>query len=266
MSPPCLRPALEPSPLLTDRQQPHSMFMYVFYSEEEAEAEIHHRRSSISGPDRTFRRAARALRVLITACSFAFAVLLVSAIILHRFPWVAQSWANVLGVAVAVFACVQWVPQVVTTYHLGHLGSLSPVSVCLMTPVSLFLLSSLHTCSSFLDQYTWIFGINMMIRVGFAGWSAWIVYVLVGSMQVILIILAISFTIRDRKLAKQGKQHCATPAHLEGWNSFTRSQAGSMVSHVPSHQAPNERSPLIHQHSHESDSPYRETPQPDEDK
>jgi hypothetical protein len=121
---------------LADEHQIDSMFMYVYYSEEEAEAEIHHRRPSISGPDRTFRRAARALRVLITACSFAFAVLLVSAIILHRFPWVAQSWANILGVAVAIFACVQWVPQVRTTYHLGHLGSLSPVSVCLMTPVS----------------------------------------------------------------------------------------------------------------------------------
>jgi hypothetical protein len=117
------------------------MFMYVYYSEEEADAEIHGRRASISGPDRTFRRAARALRVLIIACSFAFAVLLVSAIILHRFPWVAQSWADLLGVAVAIFACIQWVPQVRTTYHLGHLGSLSPLSVCLMAPVSLLLLS-----------------------------------------------------------------------------------------------------------------------------
>ena len=114
------------------------MLMYVYYSEEEAEAEIHGRRSSLSGPDRTFRRAKRALRVLIIACGFAFAIMLVSAIILHRFPWVAQSWANILGVAVAIFACVQWIPQVGTTYHLGHLGSLSPISLCLMTPVSIW--------------------------------------------------------------------------------------------------------------------------------
>jgi hypothetical protein len=118
--------------------------MYVYYSEEEADAEIHRRRSSISGPDRTFRRAARALRVLIVACSFAFTVLLVSAVILHRFPWVAQSWADVLGVAVAIFACVQWVPQVRTTYHLGHLGSLSPVSLCLMAPVSVLVAGLLY--------------------------------------------------------------------------------------------------------------------------
>jgi hypothetical protein len=110
--------------------------MYVYYSEEEADAVIHGRRNSLSGHIRTFRRANRAWRVLLAACSFAFTIMLVSAIFLHRFPWIAQKWADVLGVAVAVFACVQWVPQVRTTYHLGHLGSLSPVSLCLMTPVS----------------------------------------------------------------------------------------------------------------------------------
>lgn len=112
-----------------------SLFMYVYYSEEEADAELHGRRPSISGADRTFRRAKRAIRVLIAACSFAMAVLVVSSIILHSFPWVAQTWANILGIAVACFACVQWIPQIRTTWHLGHLGSLSPVSLCLMAPV-----------------------------------------------------------------------------------------------------------------------------------
>ncbi|KAI1614737.1 hypothetical protein EDD36DRAFT_163498 [Exophiala viscosa] len=210
------------------------LFMYVYYSEEEADAELRGHRPSISGPDRTFRRAKRAWRVLITACSFAFAVLLVSAMILHRFPWVAQTWADILGVAVAAFACVQWVPQVRTTWHLGHLGSLSPVSLVLMAP------------------YTWIFGINMIIRVGLTGWSAWIVYVLVGTMQIILVGMAIGFTIRDRRLAKEGKQHCATPAQFEGWNTWTGDRRPSQVSFAPSGIAPDERSPLVHHHSHGS--------------
>jgi len=115
--------------------------MYVYYSEDEAEAELHGRRSSIGGPDRTFRRARRAWKVLIVACSFVFAVLIVSSVILHQFPWVSHTWADILGIAVAVFACVQWVPQVRTTWHLGHLGSLSPASLCLMAPVSLFRLT-----------------------------------------------------------------------------------------------------------------------------
>lgn len=114
------------------------LFMYVYYSEEEAEAEIHHRRASLSGPERTFRRAKKAYLVLLCACAFAFAVMLVSAVISHRFPWYSQAWADTLGVAVAVLACVQWVPQTLTTWHLGHLGSLSLASLCLSAPVRFF--------------------------------------------------------------------------------------------------------------------------------
>jgi hypothetical protein len=115
-----------------------------------------------------------------------------------------------------------------------------------------------HT-DPFWAQYTWIFGINMIMRVGVADWSAWIVYVLVGSMQIVLIIMAVCFTVRDRRLAKEGKQHCATPAHLEGWDSldFSRSRTGSVVSHVASNMAPDERSPLFQDRGHESTSPGR---------
>jgi hypothetical protein len=110
--------------------------MYVYYSEEEADAEIHGRRPSISGPGRTIRRARRAWIVLIVACAFALAVLLVSALILNRSPWLSQGWADILGIAVAIFACVQWIPQIYTTWHLGHLGSLSAIGLILQCPVS----------------------------------------------------------------------------------------------------------------------------------
>jgi uncharacterized membrane protein YuzA (DUF378 family) len=203
------------------------LFMYVYYSEEEAEAEMHHRRASISGPDRTFRRARRAWNILIAACGFAFGVLLVSAVILHRFPWYAQTWANILGIAVAVFACVQWVPQILTTWHLGHLGSLSLGYLCLSAP------------------YTWIFSINMMIRFGIKGWSAWIVYVLVGIMQLVLIATAIVFAVRDRKSAKEDKS--ADDSSFRGWSISSRARASSTVSHAPSSVDPHERSPLLQQ-------------------
>ena len=110
--------------------------MYVYYAEEEAEAEIHGRRNSIGGPDRTFRRAHRAIYVLIAATSFAMLIFLISATILHWFGRVGEAWANILGVAVAVFACIQWIPQVMTSWKLGHLGSLSLASLCLSAPVS----------------------------------------------------------------------------------------------------------------------------------
>ena len=87
------------------------LFMYVYFSEEEADAAVHGRRPSISRPDRTFRRARRAWIILLAACGFAFAILLVSAMILSRFPWISQTWADVLGLSVTVLAAVQWVPQ-----------------------------------------------------------------------------------------------------------------------------------------------------------
>ncbi|KAI6902384.1 hypothetical protein KC318_g7480 [Hortaea werneckii] len=216
------------------------LFMYVYYSEEEAEAQAAGRRSSFSGPERTFRRARRAYLILLVACAFAFAILLSSAIVLNRFPWLAQGWADILGIAVAVFACVQWVPQTWTTWHLGHLGSLSLPSLCLMAP------------------YTCIFGINMIIRLGLRGWSAWIVYVLVGTMQVLLAGMGISFAVRDRKKPKgerkpsvPAEDDCAaSPSFDSRWNLYaSRARAASSLSQgtrsTRSGVAPDERRPLL---------------------
>ncbi|KUI59782.1 hypothetical protein VP1G_06993 [Cytospora mali] len=196
------------------------LFMYVYYSEEEADAEIHHRRPSLSGPKRTFRRAKKAYLVLLCACAFAFAVMLISAIISHRFPWYSQAWADTLGIAVAVLACVQWVPQTLTTWHLGHLGSLSLASLCLSAP------------------YTWIFGINMIVRVGLAGWSAWVVYILVGTMQLILIAMGVSFKVTGETQPHEQRRPSIIAMHFDGWNASHRSVASSNI-------APDERRPLL---------------------
>ncbi|KAF2771457.1 hypothetical protein EJ03DRAFT_342214 [Teratosphaeria nubilosa] len=161
------------------------LFMYVYYSEQEAEAEIRGRRHSVSGPDETFQRARQGWIVLMIACGFALGILLVSALILHWFPSASQAWANLLGVCVAAFACVQWIPQVATTWRLGHLGSLSALGLCLQVP------------------YAWAFGISMLVRVGFAGWSAWVVYFIVGAMQLVIISFAIIFAIRDKHKPKE---------------------------------------------------------------
>lgn len=106
--------------------------MYVHYARDEFTASLHRQRDSLGGPERTFRRARRAWAVLLVVCAFACAVLLVSAVVPRRDR---QAWADLLGVAVAGLACVQWVPQAVTTWRLGHLGSLSLASVCISAPV-----------------------------------------------------------------------------------------------------------------------------------
>ncbi|EMC92223.1 hypothetical protein BAUCODRAFT_38240 [Baudoinia panamericana UAMH 10762] len=207
--------------------------LYVYFAKEEAVAEKIGRRSSIAGPERTNRRATRAWYVLITACSFALLILVISWTIRLRFPQYSQTWANVLGIAVAVFACLQWIPQVVTSFHLGHLGSLSVLSLLLTTP------------------YTLIFCISMMVRVGIAGWSAWIVYVLVGIMQLILIIMAAVFAIRDRRVGEDGKPfqtvlEASLPASFDGWAIRARGDRPSVAaSTVAPNEHPSERSPLL---------------------
>lgn len=199
------------------------LFLYVYYAEDEADAEIHHRRASISGPERTFRRARRAWHVLLAVCCFAFTILLISAIVVRRLPWVAQTWADMLGIGVALLACVQWVPQVLTTLHLQTLGSLSLVSLAISTP------------------YTWIFGISMVVRVGFQGWSVWIVYMLVGTMQLILIATGVTYMLRDRRrppvVERPVREEHFNP-YFGGWNSSSRSIQSSNI-------APDEQRPLL---------------------
>ena len=115
------------------------MFLYIYYAREEAEAERTGRRPSMASQMRTYRRARKAWFVLFFVFAWALFILLISAIIMHRFPWYAQNWADFLGVLVAALACTQWLPQVFTTWHLGHLGSLSVAMLALSTPVSIYM-------------------------------------------------------------------------------------------------------------------------------
>lgn len=118
--------------------------MYVYYAREEAVAELTGRRDSLGGPERTYRRASRAWLVVLAVLGFACAILAVCAVVVHRGrAREKQAWADLLGVAVAALACVQWVPQAATTWKLGHLGSLSLASICISAPVRVFLVSSL---------------------------------------------------------------------------------------------------------------------------
>lgn len=183
--------------------------MYFYYSEEEAAAESHLFYQPTGAVRQTFRRARQAERIFLVSNGFAVIILIVSVVILHRFPRVTQTWADILGVSLAVGACLQWLPQIVTTWRLGHLGSLSPASLCFLAP------------------YTWTFGISMIVRLGFKGWSAWIVYVLVGTMQIVLIGFAIVFSLRqdndkaNDEINEQDQKLVSPTSHTEMSESFT---------------------------------------------
>lgn len=109
------------------------------------------------------------------------------------------------------------------------------------------------------SQYTWIFGINMLIRTGLRGWSSWIVYIIVGLMQVGLIGMGIKFKLRDRE--QQQKQNLPEDGKptgildtfkIPGWNRSSQSVASSSM-------PPDERRPLLAGHTLSGDSNGRAT-------
>lgn len=92
-----------------------------------------------------------------------------------------STWANVLGIMAALLAAVQYIPQIWTTYHLKHVGSLSIPMMCIQTPGG------------------FVFAASLFARLGWAGWSSWGIFVLTASMQGILLYLAIYYEIQAHK-------------------------------------------------------------------
>ncbi|KAK3502541.1 hypothetical protein B0T13DRAFT_172829 [Neurospora crassa] len=93
-------------------------------------------------------------------------------------------WANVLGVMAALLAAVQYIPQIWTTYHLKHIGSLSIPMMCMQTPGG------------------FVFAGSLFARLGWAGWSSWGIFVLTATMQGLLLSMAIYYEIQARKESK----------------------------------------------------------------
>src|SRR4051812_7749920 len=78
----------------------------------------------------------------------------------------------------------------------------------------------------------------MILRVGMAGWSAWVVYILVGTMQFILIAMGVYFKLTGETEPHEVRRKSLIALHFEGWNGSERSIASSNV-------APDERRPLL---------------------
>jgi len=128
-------------------------------------------------------------------------------------------WANVLGVMAAILAGVQYLPQIWTTYHLKHVGSLSIPMMCMQTPGG------------------YVFAGSLFARLGWAGWSSWGIFVLTATMQGILLYMAIYYEIQathNRDMSRsllQGQPQ----SHLHA-NGFDDDTPGRYTSH-PEHYA-----------------------------
>ncbi|KAK3339173.1 hypothetical protein B0H65DRAFT_475619 [Neurospora tetraspora] len=126
-------------------------------------------------------------------------------------------WANVLGVMAALLAAVQYIPQIWTTYHLKHVGSLSIPMMCIQTPGG------------------FVFAGSLFARLGWAGWSSWGIFVLTATMQGLLLYMAIYYEIQARKELSKTPLGTQTPSHLYA-NGFDDDTPGRFTSH-PEHYA-----------------------------
>lgn len=111
--------------------------------------------------------------------------LLISVAILATAPNRSQALANVLGIMAGILAAIQYVPQIWTTWRLQHVGSLSIPMMCIQTPGG------------------FVFAGSLAARLGKEGWSTWAVYLVLGTLQGILLVMAICFELRDRRLKKE---------------------------------------------------------------
>ena len=130
------------------------------------------------------------------------------------------AWANALGVMAALLAGVQYIPQIWTTYHLKHVGSLSIPMMCIQTPGG------------------FVFAASLFARLGLAGWSSWGIFVLTATMQGILLYLAIYYEIQARNQLDASAAGALTHqahSHLHA-NGFDDDTPGRFTSH-PEHYA-----------------------------
>jgi uncharacterized protein with PQ loop repeat len=102
-------------------------------------------------------------------------------------------WANFLGVMAAVLAGIQYVPQIWTTYHLKHVGSLSIPMMCIQTPGGFLFAASLYA------------------RLGMAGWSTWAIYLLTATMQGSVLSMAIYYELTSRRSDSHVNRHAENP-------------------------------------------------------
>ncbi|KAI9748655.1 MAG: hypothetical protein M1835_001739 [Candelina submexicana] len=100
-------------------------------------------------------------------------------VILH--PSATQNYANILGIVATILSSIQYLPQLYTTFTLGSVESLSIPMMCIQTPGS------------------FIWAASLAARLGKEGWSAWGVYVVTGTLQGGLLVMGISFELRDRR-------------------------------------------------------------------
>jgi len=141
-----------------------------------------------------YRKAVLVVAITIIHLIITFIICVVT---LARFPRSLQSLANVLGILSAILACVQYLPQIQTTWRLQHIGSLSIPMMLIQTPGA------------------FVFAASLAARLGIAGWSTWSVYIVTGLLQGCLLVMGLKFERRDRREGANGVDHAGQRLHVD---------------------------------------------------
>lgn len=130
--------------------------------------------------------------VKVGKCCLAFIILgsLISAYVFKARQSSVGIVADLFGILGSVLAGLQYFPQIYTTLHLQHAGSLSIPMMCIQTP----------------GGFAW--SLSLASRNG-VKWSSWMPYFTAAFLQLILLIIAVYFELRNRRLAKQLTQEAA---------------------------------------------------------
>nr|OQO23139.1 hypothetical protein B0A51_10097 [Rachicladosporium sp. CCFEE 5018] len=99
-------------------------------------------------------------------------------------PHHTQAWANLLGIVAGALSAVQYLPQIWYTFRLGDIKSLSIITMLIQVPGA------------------FVFAFSLWLRVGWEGWSTWLVYIITGLLQGTLLGLAISYWLARHRADK----------------------------------------------------------------
>lgn len=158
-----------------------SLLLFLLFFPRKTPSKTLNSLSSSSPP--TYRTALLVTTICVIHAVFIFVI---STVILFRVPNHLQAWANSLGVVATVLAGVQYFPQLLTTWRLQAVESLSIPSMCIQTPGS------------------FVFAGSLAVRLGPSGWSSWGIYLVTGFLQGALLAMGITFELRERRRRKEG--------------------------------------------------------------
>jgi uncharacterized protein with PQ loop repeat len=116
-----------------------------------------------------------AVFVGVTCCAHVLATAVLTILFSTTLHGYIDIWANFLGVLAAALAGIQYLPQIWTTYHIKHVGSLSIPMMCIQTPGG------------------FVFAMSLYLRLGWEGWSTWGIFLLTATMQGMLLAMALYY-------------------------------------------------------------------------